>query len=82
MISLIIKLIPPRGCAFVEFVDRKTAAKCLDRMKDDYRLDGNHIKVYFNRFFNNRIMLDYYTSALKKNRLRGQQIKASIKIIK
>jgi hypothetical protein len=47
ILKISLKLIPPRGCAFVEFVDRKTAAKCLDRMKDDYRLDGNHIKVYF-----------------------------------
>ena len=29
----------------MEFVDRKTASKCLERMKDGYRLDGNSIKV-------------------------------------
>ena len=40
-----VNLIPPRGCAYVEFVDRKLASKCLDRMKDGYRLDGNSIKV-------------------------------------
>jgi RNA recognition motif-containing protein len=40
-----VHLIPPRGCAYVEFVDRKMAAKCLDRLKDGYRLDGNYIKV-------------------------------------
>ena len=39
------KLIPPRGCAYVEFVDRRTAAKCLERMKDGYRLDNQSIKV-------------------------------------
>lgn len=46
--SLIVdfNLIPPRGCAYVEFVDRKLASKCLDRMKDGgYKLDGNSIKV-------------------------------------
>lgn len=29
----------------MEFFDRKTASKCLDKMRDNYRLDGNCIKV-------------------------------------
>ena len=41
------KLIPPRGCAYVEFYDRKTASKCLDKMKEGYRLDGVYVKVTF-----------------------------------
>ncbi|CAF0714777.1 unnamed protein product [Brachionus calyciflorus] len=40
-----VHLIPPRGCVYVEFIDRKMASKCLDKMKDNYRLDGNFIKV-------------------------------------
>lgn len=39
------QIIPPRGCAYVEFIDRRTASKCLERMKDGYRLEGNSIKV-------------------------------------
>lgn len=40
-----VHLIPPRGCAYVEFADRRTASKCLDKLKNGYRLDGVYIKV-------------------------------------
>ncbi len=40
-----VNLIPPRGCAYVEFADRALAAQCLNKMKQGYRMDGNSIKV-------------------------------------
>ena len=37
-------MIPPRGCAYIKFQDRKDAAKCLDRLKEA-RIQGNLVKV-------------------------------------
>ena len=37
-------MIPPRGCAYIKFEERKDAAKCLERLKDT-RIQGNLVKV-------------------------------------
>jgi hypothetical protein len=37
-------LIPPRGCAYIQFKERTDAFKCLEKMKDS-KINGNSIKI-------------------------------------
>jgi hypothetical protein len=67
-----VDLIPPRGCAFVEFNERRTAHKCLEKMKDGYKIDTNYVKVAWatNRGINNNNSNNSSSNNIKENRVK------------